>query len=82
MRRHDSPWAIRTLFDRSAELRFGMNQTDMVSHAHQAMMLSILPAADRHTRVCVSHGSKERRNEREAEQCQQQNGEELTQYPD
>src|SRR5260370_206773 len=82
MRRHDSPWPIRPLFHSSANLLSPLTRVGTVSHAYEAMMFSILTTANRHTRVCVSHGSKERRDEREAEKCQQQNGNELTQYPD
>src|ERR1700737_4581087 len=41
MGRHDRPWAVRTLFNGSAELRFRRCRAGTVSHAQQAMMLSI-----------------------------------------
>lgn len=46
-------------------------------HAHPAVVLSLPATADRHASIHLSRHGEERRNEREAEDSQQQNGEQL-----
>jgi hypothetical protein len=72
---------VRALIERSAERRLSTRTFVLRCRTQHAVMLPIPSAARRQVRPTL-HGSREElRDDRQAEEGQQENGDELTQYP-
>jgi hypothetical protein len=78
MRGDKSGRAVRALFSRSAKLRSALRQIALISHTH-AMMLPIATATRGQARHFARAQREQRRDDREAEDGQQQDGKQSTQ---
>jgi hypothetical protein len=72
--------AVRALIKWCLELRITVRELGSFARDHQAMMFSVPSAAGRQVRLTLRGHRKKRRDERQAEHGQQQNGKKSTQW--